>query len=86
MGSYARLHERVKQATPKKAMRFVRALHYLLGCILELDPVLWASFLSKVDLADTHMRIWALLVNTPSVAFLIPRRRYDKDQTAGFHL
>ena len=67
------LNNQVKQAAPKEVMRFGKAPHRLLGYILEEEPCLCPTYLSKVYLADTYMHTWVNLNNIPSVAFLLPR-------------
>ena len=51
------LNEKVSQAAPKEAMRFRRALHCLLDCILAAEPSLWLTFFRKVALDDAYMHI-----------------------------
>ena len=67
-------------------MRFGKALHRIIDCILESPPKLGPTFLNKVDLADAYMRIWFRLKDIPLVAFLVPKATPDEDQIVGFHL
>lgn len=55
------LNEQVKKAPPKESMLFLRALHCMLDCILEVDPALGPAYIVKVDLYDAYMRIWVHL-------------------------
>ena len=84
--SWSGLNEQAKQDAPREAMRFSQYIHCLLVFILEVEPALGPDFLSKADLDDAYMCICIRLANIPSVAFLIPREREDKDQIVGFHL
>ena len=71
--SWSGLNSKVLQEAPKEAMRFGRALHNLLDCIVEADPWIGPTFLNKVDLADSYMRICIRLNGIPSIEFLIPK-------------
>ena len=52
------LNKYVQQLEPKYSMRFVKALHFLLDCIIE---------------ADSEILVWVKLTNIQFVAFLLPR-------------
>ena len=67
-------------------MRFGKALHRIIDCILVAPPKLGPTFLNKVDLAYAYMRIWVRLEDIPLVAFLVPNATPDEDQLVGFHL
>ena len=58
----------------------------MIDCILTAPPKLGPAFLNKVDLADAYMRIWVLLEDIPSVAFLVPKATPDEEHLVGFHL
>ena len=51
-----------------------------------LEPRLGLVYLGKVDLADSYMRLWVCLEDTPSVELLIPRKKPTNDQLVGLHL
>ena len=67
-------------------MRFGKALYRVIDFILTAPPKLGPTFLNKVDLADSYMRIWVRLEDVPSVAFLVPKATPDEEQLVGFHL
>ena len=58
----------------------------MIDCILTAPPKLGPTFLNKVDLADSYMRIWVRFDDIPLVAFLVPKATPDEDQLVGFHL
>ena len=47
-------------------------MHRLIDWIIEADLALGLDLLGKVDLVDAYMKIWEVLTDIPSVAFLIP--------------
>ena len=59
------LNKYVTQVAHKEAMRFVKALYRAIDCILGAPPKLGPTFLNKVDLADSYMRIWFCLEDIP---------------------
>ena len=58
----------------------------ILKKVLTSDPRLGPVYLSKVDLADTYMRLWVRMEDVPSVAFLILKKTPRNTQLVGFHL
>ena len=71
---------------PMEAMCFGGALLLILKQVLTADPRLGTLYLSKVDLADTYMRLWARMEDVQSVAFLIPKKTPRDTHLVGFHL
>ena len=67
-------------------MRLGFTLRRIMRRVLMADPMLGPVYLGKVDLADAYMRIWVRLGDTPSEAFLIPRKTQTDEQLVGFHL
>ena len=67
-------------------MNFGVTLHHIIRRVLMANPRLGPVYLEKVDLADAYMRLWVRLEDTPSVAFLLPRKRPTDEQLVGFHL
>ena len=55
------LNDQFKQAIHKESMSFVKSLHCLLECILEVDPHLGLNQLSRVYPEYAYMRIWVRL-------------------------
>ena len=53
-------------------MRFGGALQRILKQMLATNLRLWPVFLSRVDLADAYMRLWVIMEDVSSVAFLVP--------------
>ena len=56
--SWGGLNEAVTEVAHKEAMRFGKALYRFIDCILNASPKLDPTFLNKVDLVDSYMRIW----------------------------
>ena len=48
-----------KRLSPMEAVRFGGALQRILKQVLTADPRLVPVYLSKVDLMDAYMRLWA---------------------------
>ena len=67
-------------------MRFGRTLCCIIRRILRTDPWLGPVYLRKVDLANSHMRLLVCLEDTPSTAFLVPRKNPTDEKLVGFHL
>ena len=67
-------------------MRLGFTLRRIMRRVLMADPMLGPVYLGKVDLADSYMRIWVRLEDTPSVGFLILRKIPTDKQLVGFHL
>ena len=67
-------------------MLFGGALLHILKQVLTAEPRLGSVYLSKVDLADTYMRLWVRMEDVPSVAFLIPKNTPRDTQLVEFHL
>ena len=69
-----------------EAMRFGGTLLHILKQVLTVDPRLGPVLLSKVDLADTYMRLWVRMEDVPSVAFPTPKKTPSNTQLVGFPL
>ena len=67
-------------------MRFAKALHFLLGHIIEAEPDLGKTYLSKVNRADAYMCIWVHLTDIHSMDLHVPREREYEPQLVGFQL
>ena len=67
-------------------MRFGGALQHILKKVLTADPRLGQVYLSKVDLADAYMRLWASMGDVPYIYFLIPNNNTRDTHLVGFHL
>ena len=67
-------------------MRFGGALQRILKQVLTADPRLGPVYISKVDLADSYMRLWESMEDFPSVASLIPKKNTSETQLVRFHL
>ena len=67
-------------------MRFVKALHQLLDCILSIEPATGLTYPCKFDLTDAYIKIRVRPEDAPSVAFLIMKENADKKQQVGFHI
>ena len=80
------LNKSVTQVSHKEAMRFVKYLYRVIDCILAAPPKLVPTFLNKVNLVDSYMRIWVRLEDIPSMVFLVPKFTLEEDQLVGFHL
>ena len=76
----------VKHAVPKEAMRFIKALHFLLDCMIEAVSDLGSTYLGKFNLVGAYMHILVRLKYIPSVAFLVPREKEDNPQLVDFRL
>ena len=63
--SWSSLKEQVQQTIKTEAMRFVKALHHIMDCIIEADPELGPTYLSRVNLDDEYMCIWVLRAYIP---------------------
>ena len=77
--SWSGLNAKVTQPASKEAMQFGISLHSLLDWIVEANPQIWPTFLSKVDLAYAYMRILGRLNDTPFVLFLIPKGKKKEE-------
>ena len=64
-------------------MRFGCILHHIIRCALIVDPRLGQFYLGKVDLDYAYIRIWVRVEDTPSVAFLLPKKRPEDNQLVG---
>ena len=73
--SWSGLNSKVLQEAPKEAMRFGRALHNLIDCIVEADPQIGPTFFIKVNLVDSYMRICIRLNGIPSIDLMITKER-----------
>ena len=60
-------------------MRFGGTLCRIIQRVLMAYPRLVPVYLGKSDLAKAYMRLWVRLQDTPSVAFLIPRKKPTVD-------
>ena len=69
-----------------EARRFVGALQRILRQSLTADLLLGPLHLSKVDLADSYMRLWVRMEVFPSVAFLFPKKTHINSHLVGFCL
>ena len=54
--SWSSLKEAVTQVAYKEVMRFGKALHRIIDCILAAPPKLGPTFIDKVYIADENMR------------------------------
>ena len=80
------LNKSTKWEVPEEVMRFGGPLRRIIWQVLLDDPWLGPIYLGKVDLADAYMRLCVRLDNTPSVAFIVPRKKPNDKQLVGFHL
>ena len=71
---------------PQDDMRFGNTLHLTLKTIHHANPALGPVYLIKVDLSDTYMRLWVLMEDASSVAFLFPKKNPTDPQLVIFHL
>ena len=71
---------------PIEAMRFGGALLRILKKVLATEPNIGPVYLSKVDLVDAYMRLWANMDDILPIAFLIPKKTPSDTQLVGFHL
>ena len=69
-----------------EAMYFRCDLNFILNKFLIADPRLEPVYLSKLDLANTYMRLWVRMRDLPSVTFLIPKETPSYQDLVGFHL
>ena len=69
-----------------EARRFVGALQRILRQSLTADLLLGPLHLSKVDLADSYMRLWVRMEVFPSGAFLFPKKTPISPHLVGFCL
>ena len=67
-------------------IRFRGALMRILEKVLTANPRLVPVYLSKVDLADTYMRLWVRMEDVLSVAFIILNKTPSNTQLVGSHL
>ena len=76
--------------TDRKAPLEVIYIGGTLNCIiwrmLTTNPCLGPVYLGKLDLSDAYMRIWVMAEDTPSVAFLLPKKQPEEKQLVVFHL
>ena len=69
-----------------EVMRFERVLQRILKQVITVDPRIRPVCLSKVDLAEAYMMLWASMEDIPSVAFIIPKKNPSYTHMGGFHL
>ena len=67
-------------------MRFGGAIQRILKQVLAADLRIGPVYLSKVYLADAYMRLWVIMEDVQSSAFLIPKNTTSNTQLEGFHL
>ena len=60
---------------PKDAMQFGGTLHHIIRRVLTPDPSIGSVYLLKVDLTDAYVQLWFRIDNTPSLDFLLPKKR-----------
>ena len=80
------LNEAPAREAPEEEMWFVETLHHIIRRILQANPQLGPVYLGKLHLSDAYMRLWVSLDDTPSVAFLLPKKNPNDKQLVGFHL
>ena len=69
------LNKYTAQTPPEEVMRFGGTLHHIIRQVLKAYPRLGLVYLGKVDLTKTYMRLWVPIEDTPSVDFLILKKR-----------
>ena len=84
--TWSRLNDIAESLDPIEENCFGGALQSILKQVLKSDPRLGPVYLSKLDLADTYMRLWVRMEDALSVAFLIPKKTSSYTHQVGFHL
>ena len=69
--SWSGLNKLAKAVAQKDSMRFGKALHRLLDCVLDAVPALGHTHLCKLYFTGAYMRICVQAEDVPSVASLI---------------
>ena len=84
--TWSGLNEATAQKAPEEVMRFICTFHRIIRRVLMADPRLVPVYLGKVDLSNVYMQILFRLKETPSVDFLLTKKRPESKQLVGFHV
>ena len=83
---WIRLNDISKRLSPMESMFSGGALHHILKQVLTTNRHRRPVYISKVDLADTYMRLWLMMEDVLSVDFLVPKKNPSDTQLVEFHL